>query len=467
MKKYLLLLAAGAIALPGLAIADAHVASESMEDANASMAEDKAVASSPVYSQSFSGQVRVEHTRSTSDGVSTASNSLGGDDTFVKWNHNYSGGAGTMSAFVTFQPSGEWRYGAEGEATDAAGVWTASGKGEWDFDMTNTSSTDAEETAYRDVFIKLANASGLYFQLGNAQYGDQMKGYSNSNGGGLSRGGTDSSGEAVDTLADNVLQNGDYDGSAYFMADEARFKALQIGFATSGGLDASLALQMDTDAALFGAYSNDAAKNVTTEAVEGVDDDPDTPEDETVEAVEEVSETTTQSTNGYMFQLKYSTKNDQNKTALDVVLNRYDGSVEDADTDVTGTSADGKAEASATQLGISYNLGMFTPFFNMLMASVDQTTDAGVTTTTDAQVMNLGTVVSLPSSDVVNVSYTTTSAESGDVEESGSAYELQYTTKIAGVAINAGYGSGEYDDDNDATEDDDDSYISVRLQYSF
>ena len=442
MKKSLLLLAAGAMTLPGLAIADAHG-----------------------YSSSISGQVRVQHTQSTSDGVSSGSNSLGGDDSFLKWNHKYKSAKGEADGSITFQPSGEWRYSAGGKVNpDENSSWTAEAKAEWDFDMTNTSSTTAESTAYRDVYIKLSEDSGLYFQLGNKQYGDQMKGYSNSNGGGLSRG--------SGTAADNVLSNGDYDGSAYFVSDEARFAALQVGYAPKGpkgpkgsNLNVNLVLQMDTDAALFGAVSNDAATNT-------LNDDPDTDDvDETGTTV-----TTTQSTFGTLLQLQYSTKDGDDKV-LDLVLNRYDGSVEDADTDPVANSdpnsADGKAEFSATQFGISYKLGgMFTPFFNMLMASVDQTTDDGATTTTDAQVMNVGTVVSLAGDDAVNVSYTMTSAdESGtagtDDEESGSAIELQYTTEIAGVAINAGYGSGEYDDDSDATKDDDDSYISVRLQYSF
>ena len=399
MKKYLLLLAAGAIALPGLAIADAHG-----------------------YSQSFSGQVRVQHTQSTSDGVSTASNSLGGDSTFVKWNHNYSGDAGSMSAFITFQPNGEWRYGASGSATD--GDWTATGKSEWDMFINNNTASAADSVAYRDVFIKLANASGLYFQLGNMQYGDQMKGYSNSNGGGLSRGSS--------AQADNVLSNGDYDGSAYFLTDEARFAALQVGYNLGNGIDINAVLQMDTDAKLFGAYSNSVAGDAT------------------------------QNTSGSVLQVKYAANN------VDAVVNLYSGSVEDADTDLA--DSDGKAEASATQIGVSYSAGMFAPFVNILTATVDQTPDSGDATSYDAAVTNIGVAIALANGDAVNLSSTATSAESdvdNSAEESGSAMEVQYTTSIAGVAINAGYGSGEYDDDLDSTEDDDDTYLSVRLQYAF
>ena len=408
MKKYLLLLAAGAVALPGLAIADAHG-----------------------YSQSISGNVRVQHTQSSSNGVDTSSNSLGGDDTYINWNHAYTSDANaSISAFIGFQPSGEWRYGVLGSSTD--GDWTVTGKGEWDFDMTNSnadgnlSTSDAETPAYRDVFIKAANASGFYFQLGNMQYGDQMKGYSNGNGGGLSRGNS--------PQADNVLSNGDYDGSAYFLTDEARFAALQLGYNLGNGIDISAVLQMDTDASLFGAYSNGAADSAQ------------------------------QSTTGTLMQLKYAANN------VDAVVSLYNGSVEDANTDVTGTSADGKAEASATQIALSYSAGMFTPFANILTATVDQTNDASATTSYDAAVTNIGVAISLASGDSVNVSSTSTSAESdvtGSAEESGSAMEVQYTTNIAGISLKAGYGSGEYDDDNDGTEDDDDSYLSIRLDYGF
>ena len=420
MKKTLLLLAAGAVALPGLAIADAHG-----------------------YSQSISGQVRVQHTQSSSSGLDTSSNSLGDDDSHINWNHHYTGDKGSVSGFIRFQPSGEWRYGASGSSTD--GDWTATGKAEWDFDMTNTSNTDAESTAYRDVYIKLANASGLYLQLGNMQYGDQMKGYSNNTGGGLSRGSS--------AQADNVLSNGDYDGSAYFVTNEARFAALQAGYNLGNGIDVNLVLQMDTDASLFGAYSNDAATNTVVE-----DDASTTDVDETE------TETTTQSTTGTLLQFKYAANN------VDAVVNLYSGSVEDADTDVTGNSADGKAEASATQIGVSYSAGMFTPFVNLLTAKVDQTPDAGDAVSYDASVTNLGLAVSLANGDAVNLSATSTSASSdvdGSADESGSAMEVQYSTNIAGVAINAGYGSGEYDDDLTTTEDDDDSYLSVRLQYAF
>ena len=428
MKKYLLLLAAGAIALPGLAIADAHDADES--------------------SWSVTGNVRVQHTQTTDNGVTTADTSTHSDDTYIRLERGFTNSnAGDATTYLHFQPSGEWRYGVT--ATSTKDSWTVSGKGEWDSNQGGDEGTGR----LRDSFVKATNDSGAYFQVGKVQYGDHLKGYSNGHGGNVFT--------PEGTAFREVIGFGGYNGNGYLATNEARFTAIQLGYGLGSGLDISVILQMESDEPLFGVYSNADATNVIDE---GTEDDPNTAGDQTVE---DATESPAQKTNGSVVQIKYAANN------IDLIAQFYSGSQEDNDSDeaTTAGGSDGKVDASLTQIAAAYSAGMFTPFINMAMGSVEQTPDGGGDSTTyDAAVTNIGLGVALANGDSVNFSVTSSSAESdaaNSEDESGSAFEGQYVTNLAGAAVKIGYVSGEYDDGSDATDDDADTAFSVRIDYGF
>ena len=215
MKKYLLLLAAGAIALPGLAIADAHG-----------------------YSQSISGQVRTQHQSVTNGDLTTVDNNLGGGDTHLTWNHSYQASeTKSVSGFIRFEAGNDQRISVTG--TDSAGDWTASAKGEWD-----TTGLGAV-TSYRDQFVTLSNVSGMYVTLGNKQYGDVAKG--------------------LDTAIGGTA--GDFQDNHYFVTGESRYEALQLGYSMGNGVDISAVLQLDNGVGLFGGMASlDDEENVTGDA---------------------------------------------------------------------------------------------------------------------------------------------------------------------------------------------------------
>ena len=428
MKKYLLLLAAGAVALPGLAIADAHDADES--------------------SWSITGNVRVQHTQATDAGVTTADTSTHSDDTYIRLERGFTNSnAGDATTYLHFQPSGEWRYGVT--ATSTKDSWTVSGKGEWDSNQGGDEGTGR----LRDSFVKATNDSGAYFQVGKVQYGDHLKGYSNGHGGNVFT--------PEGTAFREVIGFGGYNGNGYLATNEARFTAIQLGYGLGSGLDISVILQMESDEPLFGVYSNADATNVIDE---GTEDDPNTAGDQTVE---DATESPAQKTNGSVVQIKYAANN------IDLIAQFYSGSQEDNDSDeaTTAGGSDGKVDASLTQIAAAYSAGMFTPFINMAMGSVEQTPDGGGDSTTyDAAVTNIGLGVALANGDSVNFSVTSSSAESdaaNSEDESGSAFEGQYVTNLAGAAVKIGYVSGEYDDGDDATDDDADTALSIRIDYGF
>ena len=443
MKKYLLLLAAGAVALPGLAMADAHDADES--------------------SWSISGGIRVQHTQSTDNGVTTANTSTHSDDTYIRLERGFTNSnAGDATTYLHFQPSGEWRYGVT--ATSTKDSWTVSGKGEWDAQM---SGDNGAASRLRDSFVKATNDSGAYFQVGKTQYGDQLRGYSNGHGGNI-----------VTPESSNfrkVMSGGYYNGNGYLASDESKFTAIQFGYDLGSGLDISAILQIDSDENLFGHYSNSAASQ--TYVLDANDDNSADNDLSNTDANESQGSTSNsaQSSNGSILQIKYAANN------IDAIVQIYSGSQEDTDTDANDViegslnndtiDTDGKLDVSLTQIAVAYSAGMFTPFINMAMGSVEQTPDGGgASTTYDAAVTNIGLNVALASGDSINFSATSSSAESdetGSEDESGSAIEAQYTTNLAGAAVKIGYVSGDYDDGDDATDDDADTALSIRLDYGF
>ena len=134
------------------------------------------------YSTSVSGNIRVEGTSSTKDGVTTSVTSFGGEDdeastggdTFLQWNHNFANDEGTTTG-----------------------------------DVKND----------RDQFAKLTNVpSNVYYKIGREQWLDNNKGY----------------------ISDFLSQT---EGFAW-VSGETRFAAHALGWSGSG-IDVSLLIQRD------------------------------------------------------------------------------------------------------------------------------------------------------------------------------------------------------------------------------
>ena len=386
MKKYLLLLAAGAIALPGLAIADAHG-----------------------YSQSISGQVRTQHQSVTNGDLTTVDNNLGGGDTHLTWNHSYQASdTKSVSGFVRFEAGSDQRINVTGTATE--GDWTAMAKGEWD-----TTGLGAV-TSYRDQFVTLSNASGMYVTLGNKQYGDVAKGLD-----------TDIGGTA-----------GDFQANYYFVTDESRYEALQLGYNMGNGVDISAVLQLDSDVGLFGGMASLA----------DVDDSDDAVDTNVTGATDQ------RDVSGTLVLVKYNANN------VDAQLEIYSGGIAGVDNadDSGDMDEDREVSASATLLAVAYDAGQFTPFLNYSTRTVTTTDAAGTDTDADRTATQFGVVASVGGGSLGL-------AIGSESETESSMTELDYTTTVGGVTVKGMLGSGT--DGNGDADDTDRSYYAFRLQYAF
>ena len=416
MKKYLLLLAAGAIALPGLAIAE-----ETMAESNETMA-DEAVKLG--YSQSISGNVRTQHQSVTVGDLTTVDNNLGGGDTHLTWNHSYQASeTKSVSGFIRFEAGNDQRISVTG--TDSAGGWNVTAKGEWD-----TTGLGAV-TSYRDQFVTLSNVSGMYVTLGNKQYGDVAKG--------------------LDT---GIGSDVDFQEEYYFVTAESRYEALQLGYSMPNGVDISAVLQLDNNVGLFGgmATMTDTDGNELNDFAtdQNANDDADGDGNLTNDfdsnitgAVDQIDVT------GALLMVKYNANN------LDAQFEYYSGSIAGVDNADDGGDMDEDREVSATAmlLAVAYDLGLLTPFLNYSTKTVTDTSEAGVETDTDTTATQFGAVTALGDA-TLGVAYGTES------ESESSMIDVDYTTSLGGVTVKGMLGSGELGG-NDAT------YYALRLEYGF
>jgi hypothetical protein len=157
------------------------------------------------------------------------------------------------------------------------------------------------------------------------------------------------------------------------------------------------------------------------------------------------------------------------------------GSSKSADSDVKAT-----AKHSTMSLSVGMDMGNIDPFFTY--ANYKATTNAGTSGANDAGTtgtgMGLGTSVTLNDTDSIVVAYTTTTANSvaaGSDANTETGLELGYKTTVGGgVTLEAGYGSYSMTGDGgpyriDQTIADADEYgkggsttdIGVKLAYSF
>ena len=427
MKKYLLLLAAGAIALPGLAIADAHG-----------------------YSQGLSGNVRINHLQTTDGDITTAATSTGGGDTYLQWNHNYSDDAGkSVTGFIRFKSGGDQRINITGSATQ--GDWTANAVAEWevsdsvssttdtlanstdndanpDENVTVTSSVSGGTTvSERDQFVKVSNTSGLSIVFGRDAPFDSLKGNVLDYSGGLYSGDDGSSTGDIGYHAatvDDLIAN--------------RFHFIGVGYSMPNGVGLTLRLQMDNT----GNTSNILGYNITNGATGASD----------ISA---------------------------NAVSVDYAMGPIDAALS-----IGSGTADGNKDRSAgddshsqslslTKLGLNYDAGVAQVHVNYTATSLEvedgkNGTDGKDALTTDYTGTNIGVSAAAgPGTvifDLMNTAYT--DGDSTAEEQTGSATELGYLTSIGGASFKAIYGSGSYDDKVDGNSDDD-SYLHLRLEYGF
>ena len=414
MKKSLLLLAAGAMTLPGLAIADAHG-----------------------YSQSVSGNVRINHLQTTAGDVTTAATNTGGGDTYLQWNHNYAPSeTKSVTGFIRFKSGGDQRINVTGSASE--GDWTAEAVAEWEVSdsVSSTSTTvstdsnvsdvnqtdDADATvassvsggttvAERDQFVKVSNTSGLSIVFGRDAPFDSLKGNVLDYSGSLS-GTVGYNAAAVDDLIDS------------------RFHFMSVGYSMGNGVGLTLRLQMDNT----GNTSNILGYEITNGATGDSD------------------------ISANAVSVDYAAG------PVDAAFTIGSGSA-DGNDDRNAGDADHSQSLSLTKLGLNYDAGVAQVHLNYTGTSLD--VDSGTTTTTtDYTGTNIGVSAAAgPGTvifDLMNTAYTVGTAD----EETGSATELGYLTSIGGASFKAIYGAGSYDDGVDSTNDDD-SYLHLRLEYGF
>ena len=399
MKKSLLLLAAGAVALPGLAIADAHG-----------------------YSQSISGNVRINHLQSTSADVTTSGTNLGGGDTYLQWNHDVkSDGGASASGFVRFESSGDWRYNLSGSASE--GGWTANAKAEWDANQDGGNSVD-----YRDQYVEVTNEGGVSIFFGRNAPFDSLKGsvvdYSGSLSGVVGYGAG-----AVDDLIDSRFN---YISAGYSMADMGLSVKLRLQMDNSGNTANILGYEIDTNATGAVHTYDISANAISVEYASG---------------------------------------------AIDAALTIGSGTAEtskDRDDNGDGSLTDEEAYTqtlSLTKLGLNYDAGVAQVHLNYTATSLEEDQNANDTTTGDYTGTNIGVSAAAgPGTVVVDLTNTTADTDDGSTttETSGSATELAYLTNLGPASFKFTYGTGSYDDGVDNNDDvEEDSYLHLRLEYGF
>ena len=424
MKKYLLLLAAGAVALPGLAIADAHG-----------------------YSNSISGNVRINHVQTTDQDVGTASTSTGGGDTYLNWNHSYTASeTKSVSGFVRFSSGGEQRINVTGTATE--GDWTAKAFGEWNVNEAVSSTTTlvsvdtdgdgvdddnatvvssvsgGTNVAERDQYVQVTNTSGLSIFFGRNAPFDSLKGTLTDNGG---------------SLESNVDSGFGYHAVSVDDAIDSRFNYIQVGYAMGNGVALSLKLQMDNTGNVSSILGYDI-----TNAATGASD-----------------------ISANAVSVDYA------MGAVDAALTIGSGSAE-GNKDRTAGDENHKQDLSLTKLGLNYDAGVAQIHLNYTATSLeveDGTVNNGADAITDDYTgMNLGVSAAAGGGTVtLDLTNTTADQENGTskFETSGSATEVGYATSIGGASLKASYGTGSYDDDNPSTTAEDDSYLAIRMEYGF
>ena len=424
MKKYLLLLAAGAIALPGLAIADAHG-----------------------YSSSISGNVRINHLQTTDGDISTASTLTGGGDSYLQWNHNYDPSeTKSVTGFIRFKSGGDQRINVTGSATE--GDWTANAVAEWEVSDavssetvtlvgvdTNGSGNDNNASvvesvsggttaAQRDQYVQLTNVNGASVFFGRKAPFDSLKGSVLDYSGSMYSG---DDGESTNDIG--------YHAASVDDLTDSRFNYIQLGYDMGNGAALNLKLQMDNTG--------------NTPAMLGYDLDTDI---SGTDMVYDIS---------------------ANAISVDYAMGPIDAAVSigsgTAETSTDRGDAAASFDVSLTKLGLNYDIGVAQVHLNYTALSeegeyIDSDDSATVKTEVDYTGTNIG--VSAAAGGGTVIFDMTTTDVSGAADTSGSATEVGYLTSIGGASFKAIYGTGSYDD-KDASTNDDDSYLHLRLEYGF
>ena len=404
MKKYLLLLAAGAMVLPGLAIADAHG-----------------------YSQGVSGNVRINHLQTTDGDVTTSGTNKGGADTYLQWNHNYAPSDDkSVTGFIRFESNGDQRINVTGSASE--GDWSTSAMGEWDQDGAGGVTDDN-----RDQYVQVTNANGASIFFGSADPFDSLKGNVLDYSGGLS-------GEDATYLSLGAVG---YNAAAVDDLVDSHFNYIQLGYGMANGLSLALILQMDNTSNKSNILGYDISDSIGAGTY-----------DYDISA------------NAVMV--------DYSMGAIDAAFSTGSGSAEtstDRDTDEDGTKDPSQSyDLSLNKLGLNYDAGVAQVHVNYVSTSLE-TKDTG-SVTIDYTGMNVGVSAAAGGGtvvfDLMNTSFQEDAGgnTTAEEEETGSATELGYLGSIGGASFKAIYGTGSYDDKVDGNNDDD-SYLHLRLEYGF
>ena len=370
------------------------------------------------YQQAISGSARLTYSEIEDGNVTDGQILKGGSDSYLQWDHSYKRDDGMeLSGFLRFTGDGTQRVNVEANSTNAN--WSTKGYLEWE-------GASFSNATPRDQYIRNTHSSGFFLELGYRGYTDVKHGSFADWGGEL---------RASSLVSDYES----YHADGYTAHLGGRFSALQLGMNFRDGVSASIILQTNMSSndneSLFGELNTTQEVNTSTEELD---------------------------ISGNILNLSYHAYN------ADFDLFAGSGIVEVAD-DRNGTDAtnDGKSSRfSFSQLNLSYDTEYHgvTPYLNYIASTQEDSGDgAGNIDRTTSMVGVSGDALG----GTLMLSLTQSGKETNSTSESGTATELGYSSMLGDMAFKLALGDGSYDDDNEATRDDDDSYIALRFQYDF
>ncbi len=379
------------------------------------------------YSQSFSGNVRVESQSTTvNDGdtaIETLTTSFGGDDeasstggdTHLQWNHHFASDDGNTAGngFIRFTANNAIRYNVE--ASSQLGDYNAALKAEWE-----SNDGFGGDLTGRDQFAILTHSpTGVYYKIGREEWLNNEKGYT----------------------TDFLTATKDFSGQAA----NNRFSLHALGW-KGLGLNVALLIQRDSvpagAAAAASSLGGDAAlasPNATDPAVYSTD------------------------TNGFGLRVGYT------HGAVDAELTVLSGS---QNTNTDRGDAEVESTGGVTQLYLAFPIqeGKFTPFLNFGTQTREVTPDVaalagGVQVEEYSRSgWNLGVSLGLGASDLV-LAYGSGTQETNDEETTSSGFDLMWATNQDPLTVALAYTSGtETVGDADPTTT---GKYGVRLEYGF
>ena len=371
------------------------------------------------YQQAISGSARLTYSEIEDGNVTDGRIDKGGSDSYLQWDHSYKRDNGMeLSGFLRFTGAGTQRVNVVANSINA-NWWSTEAYLEWE-------GASFSNATPRDQYIRNTHYSGLFIELGYRGYLDVKYGSFADWGGEL----------RTSTLVSDYES---YHADGYTAHLGGRFSALQLGMNFRDGVSGSILLQTNMSSndseALFGELGTTQEVNTSSEELD---------------------------ISGNILNLSYHAYN------ADFDFFAGSGKIEVAD-DRNGTEAtnDGKSSRfSFSQLNLSYDTEYhgIMPYINYIASTQEDSGNGGGNI--DRSTSMVG-VSGKALGGTLMLSLTQSGKETNSTSESGSATELGYSAMLGDMAFKLALGDGSYDDDNEATEDDDDSYIALRFQYDF